>query len=192
MESAAGITGLLKVVLSLQHQQLPASVHFSKLNPKIQIDDTSFFIQDRLREWDGERPRLAAVSSFGSGGANAHVVVQEYSSNVSSTALPDNSLFVLSAANDGRLRVYVSRLIHWLEREATDTDFVDAIFTWQVGRTAMKQRLAIKVKDRWDLLNKLKQWFAGNNNVADVWSSQVVPKDSSITRAWQTRAGRPW
>src|SRR5262249_5037920 len=63
-------------------------------------------------------------------------------------------------------------------------------FTWQAGRTAMKHRLATKVKDHLDLLSKLKQWFAGNNNLADVWSSGVVRKDSSFTRVWHTRAGR--
>jgi len=157
LESAAGITGLLKVILSFQHQQLPASVNFAQLNPKIHLNDTPFFIQDRLRPWDAEQPRLAAVSSFGSGGANAHVVLQEYSSNVSSSRTEDSHLFILSAANEDRLRVSVSQVIQWLQREATGANFVDAIFTWQVGRAAMKQRLAIKVKDRLDLLNKLKR-----------------------------------
>src|SRR6266850_1027174 len=190
LESAAGITGLLKVILSFQHQQLPASVNFAQLNPKIHLNDTPFFIQDRLRPWDAEQPRLAAVSSFGSGGANAHVVLQEYSSNVSSSRTEDSHLFILSAANEDRLRVSVSQVIQWLQREATGANFVDAIFTWQVGRAAMKQRLAIKVKDRLDLLNKLKQWLAGNSQVGDVWSGQAVRNDSSITRVWQTKSGR--
>jgi acyl transferase domain-containing protein len=180
----------LKVVLSLRHRRLPASVNFRQLNPKIRLKDTPFAIQDRLRDWDAEQPRLAAVSSFGSGGANAHVVVQEYAADVPGSCPEEDHLFVLSATSEDRLRVYVSRVIVWLEGEATGTNFGDAIFTWQVGRTAMKQRLAIKVKDHLDLLGRLKQWIAGSGDATDVWFGQMVRRDPSLTRVWQTKSGR--
>ncbi len=147
LEPAAGITGLLKVVLSIQHRQLPASIHCDRLNPEIQLKDTPFFIQDQLREWNAEQPRLAAVSSFGSGGANAHVVVQEHVRETRPSSQEQGYLFVLSAASHDRLRIHAMRVIGWLEHEPMAADFDDAIYTWQVGRTAMKQRLAIKVKD---------------------------------------------
>src|SRR5262249_22337377 len=96
LESAAGITGLLKVILSIQHQQLPASINFAQLNPKIRLKDTPFYIQEQLHEWDAEGPRIAAVSSFGSGGANAHVVVQEYRRDARPRSQEHGYLFVLS------------------------------------------------------------------------------------------------
>jgi acyl transferase domain-containing protein/enoyl-CoA hydratase/carnithine racemase len=190
LESAAGITGLLKVILSLQHQQLPPSVNFTQLNPKIRLKDTPFFVQDRLCEWETDGPRIAGISSFGSGGANAHVVLQEYPPVVPAERPDGNYLFVLSAATVDRLRAYANDVIQWLERHATAANFADAIYTWQVGRTAMKERLAIKVKDHGELLRKLKQWMAGNRNVADLWSGLTVPKDPSVTRVWQTKTGR--
>ena len=190
LEPAAGITGLLKVVLSIQHRQLPASIHCDRLNPKIQLKDTPFFIQDQLREWNAEQPRLAAVSSFGSGGANAHVVVQEHVRETRPSSQEQGYLFVLSAASHDRLRIHAMRVIGWLEHEPMTADFSDAIYTWQVGRTAMKQRLAIKVKDPMELSSKLRQWLAGNIDVADLWSGEVVPGDSNISRVWHTKTGQ--
>src|SRR5215813_8448472 len=156
LESAAGVTGLLKTILSIQHRQIPASINRDRLNPKIQLKDTPFFIPDQLREWHAEAPRLAAVSSFGSGGANAHVVVQEYPRDARLPGQEPFQLFILSAASRERLRIYAMRVISWLEHESAGANFADAIYTWQVGRTAMKQRLAIRVKDHVELLSKLR------------------------------------
>ncbi|OMG71009.1 amino acid adenylation domain-containing protein, partial [Burkholderia ubonensis] len=100
-ESAAGIAGLTKVLLQMRHGQLAPSLHARTLNPNIAFEDTPFVVQQALAEWtrpvldlDGERreyPRIAGVSSFGAGGANAHVIVEEYrpSEEVSPYRLPD-------------------------------------------------------------------------------------------------------
>ncbi|GAA3746839.1 type I polyketide synthase [Salinactinospora qingdaonensis] len=73
LEAAAGIAGLLKSVLVLKHRRIPAQAHFQRLNPEIDIDGTRFYIPDQLNDLAGD---LAAVSSFGFGGANAHVVLE--------------------------------------------------------------------------------------------------------------------
>src|SRR5262249_12553010 len=140
LESAAGITGVLKIILSIQHRQIPASINYERLNPKIRLEDTPFYVQDQHREWNTRGPRLAGVSSFGSGGANAHVVVQEYLWDAWPRGRQDDYLFVLSGVSDDRLRTYVARVISWLEQRSTTESFGDAIYTWQVGRSAMKQR----------------------------------------------------
>src|SRR5215469_14545423 len=190
LEPAAGITGLLKTILSIQHRQIPASINRDRLNPKIQLKDTPFFIPDQLREWHAEAPRLAAVSSFGSGGANAHVVVQEYPRDARLPGQEPFQLFILSAASHERLRIYAMRVISWLDHESAGANFADAIYTWQVGRTAMKQRLAIRVKDHVELLSKLRQWLAENSDIADVRSAQGTQNDSNISRVWQTKSGQ--
>jgi acyl transferase domain-containing protein/enoyl-CoA hydratase/carnithine racemase/acyl carrier protein/SAM-dependent methyltransferase/ribosomal protein S18 acetylase RimI-like enzyme len=194
LESAAGITGLLKVILSIQHQQLPASINFTQLNPKIRLKDTPFCIQEQLHEWDAEGARVAAVSSFGSGGTNAHVVVQEYCRDIRLRSQGHERLFVLSAASEDRLRIYVQKVIghleQKLEQESIGAEFGDAIYTWQVGRTAMKQRLAIRVKGHVELLDKLKQWLTGNRDVAGIWTGQALPDDSNINHVWRTKSGR--
>ncbi|HET8888130.1 MAG TPA: type I polyketide synthase, partial [Candidatus Angelobacter sp.] len=190
LEPAAGITGLLKAVLSIQHRKIPASINCDRLNPKIQLKDTPFFIPDQLHEWDAENLRLAAISSFGSGGANAHVVIQEYPRNARPRSEAPDHLFILSAASHERLRIHAMRVISWLEQESAGANFADGIYTWQVGRAAMKQRLAIKVKDHLELLSKLMQWLVGNSDVADLWSGEIAQKDPSISRVWQTKSGQ--
>src|SRR5205823_3481878 len=98
LDAAAGVAGLIKTVLALQHKQLPPSLHFQRSNPKIDFANSPFFVNDQLRDWSTDRaPRRAGVSSFGIGGTNAHVVLEE----APATELPAKSrpchLVVLSA-----------------------------------------------------------------------------------------------
>ncbi|NEO73370.1 MAG: type I polyketide synthase, partial [Moorea sp. SIO3H5] len=78
LEAAAGIAGLIKVVLSLQHGEIPANLHLKQLNPYIRIKNTPLSIPTELQKWStGEEPRLAGVSSFGFGGTNGHIILEE-------------------------------------------------------------------------------------------------------------------
>ncbi|MBR8829127.1 MAG: SDR family NAD(P)-dependent oxidoreductase [Gomphosphaeria aponina SAG 52.96 = DSM 107014] len=78
LESAAGIAGLIKVVLSLQKREIPPNLHFNKLNPYISFQGTSFVIPTECQSWEtGEEKRFAGVSAFGFGGTNCHVIVEE-------------------------------------------------------------------------------------------------------------------
>ena len=185
LESAAGITGLLKVILSLRHGQIPASVHFRELNPMIRLDGSPLRVQQHLGDWSAQSPRIAGVSSFGSGGANAHVVVQEFAADRTQPRDEGDFLFVLSAATDERLRASAERVREWLAGDGAAVPFADAIFTWQRGRTAMKRRLAIRVRNRAELVAKLQQWLAGAGDVAALWSSDAAQHD--IDRALAPR-----
>lgn len=79
LEAAAGIAGLIKAVLCLQHRRIPPNLHFSQLNPHIDFDGTPFVIPTDVVDWQsGDLPRVAGVSSFGFGGTNAHVVLEEF------------------------------------------------------------------------------------------------------------------
>ena len=189
LESAAGITGLLKILLSLQHGQLPASINFTTLNPKIHLEGTRFHIQDRLSAWGATGPRVAGVSSFGSGGANAHVVVQEWAADERVRSGSGEHLFILSAADGGRLKAYVERVIAWAKDVSNPADFADAIHTWQIGRAAMKHRLAIKVNDRADLERKLGQWLAGHEEGGSTWSGHVDPH-APANQVWKAKSGQ--
>ncbi|MGD0098084.1 MAG: SDR family NAD(P)-dependent oxidoreductase [Terracidiphilus sp.] len=182
LESAAGVAGVLKVVVSMQRRMLPASINFQQLNPKIHLEDSPFHIQQTLTDWSVEGPRAAGVSSFGSGGANAHVVLREYGAASHSARHGDRYLFVLSAMDAERLRDYAAQVIDWLEAGSEDTIFGDAIYTWQTGRTPMRERLAIKVRDAEELREKLRQWLGGARNLPDLWSGQAISEDMSIGR----------
>jgi polyketide synthase PksN len=167
LETAAGVAGVLKVLLALKHQQIPANLHFEELNPFINLAGTPFYIADRLTEWkaplDREGrvlPRRAGVSSFGFGGANAHVVIEEY---VAPPRAPrplagEPRLFVLSARNEDRLNAYARALLRRLESEAPVLD--DLVYTLQVGRDELQERLAWVSHDVDELAGQLRAYLA--------------------------------
>ncbi|WP_110932791.1 SDR family NAD(P)-dependent oxidoreductase [Paenibacillus bouchesdurhonensis] len=126
METAAGMASLFKVLFSLQHQELPPNVHYRERNPQIQLEGSPFYILDRLQPWtqsskaiaDGS-PRRAGISSFGFGGANAHLVIEEYINDREADASIEDTqtehLIVLSAKDRNRLRVKAEQLADYLE-----------------------------------------------------------------------------
>src|SRR5581483_9748646 len=78
LDAAAGAAGLIKTVLALKNRALPPSLHYESPNPQIDFDSSPFYVNTELRPWDtGGKPRIAGVSSFGLGGTNVHVVVEE-------------------------------------------------------------------------------------------------------------------
>ncbi|WP_158755175.1 non-ribosomal peptide synthetase [Dyella sp. S184] len=184
-ESAAGIAGLTKVLMQLKHGQLAPSLHSSVLNPNIDFDATPFVVQQKLAPWprpvqiaDGvkrEGPRIAGVSSFGAGGANAHVVVEEYIAPVESPALPGPAMVVLSARNSERLQEQVHRLLAAITSPpaATDLTLANLAYTLQVGREAMEERLAMRVESLDDLRAKLAALAAGHADVDGVYRGQA-------------------
>ncbi|MCP4701434.1 MAG: SDR family NAD(P)-dependent oxidoreductase, partial [Gammaproteobacteria bacterium] len=161
LETAAGIAGVLKVLLSMQHRTLPQSLHFKQLNQHISLENTPFYIVDKTQPWtplrdNKEQPRRAGVSSFGFGGSNAHVVLEEYPLE----RKPDDNnkqerIIVLSAKDNERLLDYVTRFISFLTH--TEPLSLSAMaWTLQTGREAMNERIAVVVKTLDELLEKLR------------------------------------
>ena len=143
LDAAAGIAGLIKTVLALQHQQLPPSLHFRRSNPKIDFANSPFFVNDQLREWSADHtPRRAGVSSFGIGGTNAHVVLEE----APATELPGKSrpchLVVLSARSASALETATARLVEHLKANP-GINPADVAFTLQVGRKPFDHRRVV-------------------------------------------------
>ena len=158
-ESAAGIASLTKAALQIQHRQFVPSLCSDLPNPNIDFEKSPFYLQHRLSEWESfsDIPRRALVNSFGAGGVNACVILEEYEkSNViqnSPQAVP--CLFVLSARNEERLHEYVNHLLAWLERHP-DFDLASLCYTLQVGREAMRERVAIVVSHAQELIDRLR------------------------------------
>lgn len=169
LETAAGIAGILKALLAIKHRQIPANVHFEELNPYINLKASPFFIADKTRPWaaptgaDGAPlPRRAGVSSFGFGGANAHIVLEEYirAPEPAARTLKDPCLVVLSARNEERLKAYAQRMLAYLEtREVNLADFAH---TLQVGRDEMAERLALVVSSVEELRERFQEFLRGD------------------------------
>src|SRR5262249_5837212 len=143
-ESAAGIAGLTKVLLQMRHQQIAPSLHSAQLNPHIDFAKTPFVVNQELRTWeppliDGRAlPRIAGISSFGAGGSNAHLVVEEY--QASAPAPPQeprafvNVVILLSARTAEQLRQKARDLLDFVRPRLNAIDLVGMAYTLQVGR----------------------------------------------------------
>ncbi len=168
-EGAAGIAGLLKVILQMKHKQIPAMPRFRSLNPYIKLEKTPLYINRELEDWDTHPgvPRRAGVSSFGFSGAYAHAVVEEYQDNREALRMVINegnpALVVLSAKNIERVRKQAARLAHMIEKQHMDNDnLADIAYTLQVGREAMEVRFAAIVSSIKETVNILKGFAEGN------------------------------
>ncbi|MEA2491981.1 MAG: polyketide synthase PksN, partial [Acidobacteriota bacterium] len=187
LETAAGIAGLLKTLLAIKHQQIPANLHLQELNPYINLKGTPLFIADKLTPWpapvdaDGSPlPRRAGISSFGFGGANAHIVLEESIAperqRPAHAAQPQ--LIVVSAKNGDRLTAYVESLRAYLA--TNDVALMDLAYTLQVGRDEMPERLALAVSDMDDLKRKLQQVLDGGTP-ADAYRHSAGKKLNSAS-----------
>ncbi len=148
LDSAAGIAGLLKTVLSLRHRKLPPVVHFEQPNPALGLEGTPFFINARLSDWTPPEglPRIAGVSSFGIGGTNAHVVVEEPPALPARETAERWHVLPLSARSDAALATAVRRLGAALTGRAELT-LADVAHTLQRGRTAFERRVTLVCRD---------------------------------------------
>lgn len=193
-ESAAGIAGITKVLLQMKHKKLVSSLHSETLNPYIDFTNTPFVVQQELGEWKRpvleekgvkkEYPRIAGISSFGAGGANAHILIQEYvmpeedgmpvEKNIMSPVV-----IVLSAKNKDRLKKQAGNLLKAIQFESySDKDLVSLAYTLQVGRDTMEERLALVAESVEDLQNKL-GLFIGDEILPDTLFLGHVKKNQA-------------
>ncbi|HEY6794444.1 MAG TPA: beta-ketoacyl synthase N-terminal-like domain-containing protein [Kineosporiaceae bacterium] len=144
LSGAAGVASLIKTVLALKHRVLPPSRHFLRPNPEIDLGSSRFRLITRPEPWpeDGHR-RRAAVSSFGIGGTNAHLVLEEPpSSPPPSCAGRAHDVLLLSARDDESLLELAARLREHLAAHP-DAGLTDVAATLQFGRTAQRRRAAV-------------------------------------------------
>jgi polyketide synthase PksN len=181
--TAAGISGLIKVLLALQHKLLPPTINFEKINEYIPLENGPFYINTELRPWPEthENGRRAAVSSFGFSGTNAHLVVEEYLAEESAAgeaALAGTVIIPLSARNNNRLRECAERLLQFVEKDTGSGSPIglnlhDLAYTLQVGREAMDERLGIIVHSLRELGEKLRRFIDGRENIDGLYLGQV-------------------
>jgi acyl transferase domain-containing protein/acyl carrier protein len=141
LDSAAGIAGFIKTVLALNHKRIPPSLHFETPNPKIDFQNSPFYVNAQLKEWQTHGfPRRAGVSSFGIGGTNAHVILEEWQEGVSPPpGSRESQLIFLSAKTGNALNRAGDNLVEYFKRNP-DVDLADAAYTLQVGRKRLPHR----------------------------------------------------
>ncbi|RKH14639.1 acyltransferase domain-containing protein [Corallococcus sp. CA053C] len=156
LANAAGVSSLIKAVLTLEHRQIPPSLHVTEVNPEIPFAGGPFFVNTKLTDWQAnpKHPRRAGVSSFGVGGTNAHVVLEEAPTLPPSGASRPAQLVVLSAKSDAALDAATRNLAAHLKAHPEQA-LADVAFTLQTGRQAMAKRRVLICRDRDDALAAL-------------------------------------
>lgn len=171
LESAAGISGVVKILLQMQHKKLVKSLHSEKLNPFIHLDESRFKVQQSYEDWEvvaGDK-RRALISAFGAGGTNVSLVLEEYE-NIMDTKEKNNIPYVilLSAKNKDRLREYASNLYAYFTKVLTqkeDRNYIsiqNLAYTLQHRENEMNERLAFFASSLEDVIRKLSQYLDGN------------------------------
>ncbi|GGU32385.1 hypothetical protein GCM10010178_25720 [Lentzea flava] len=152
-ESAAGIAALTKVLLQLRHRTLVPTLHADPVNPNLDLASTRFALQQAAEPWPSDGPRRAGISSFGAGGVNAHVIVEEYVRPDVVAEPPGPQLFVVSGPTPDHARASARRIADWVRNDEVDLAAVAA--TLRTGRAALPCRIAVVAGAREELAERL-------------------------------------
>ncbi len=155
LDAAAGVTGLIKTVLALEHRKLPPTLHFKAINPRIDLTGTPFFVNDKLLNWPSSgSPRRAGVTSLGIGGTNVHVVLEEPPQPHLSRRAKPSELLTVSAKSEAAADRALANLVAHLKAHP-ELDPADVAFTCQLGRQAFPHRRALVVDNNPDAIATL-------------------------------------
>ena len=175
LEAASGIAGLIKVVLSLQEEEIPPHLHLRQLNPHVDWNQLPLQIPTTGTEWrrKQERRRIAGISSFGFSGTNAHVVVEEGPERAEGVTEPEVPVHLLSLSgkSEAGLRELAGRYEEYLG-EGCAASLGDICYTAHVGRSHFTHRVGLVAESREELREKLRGWREGRT-VAGTASGEV-------------------
>ncbi|MEV0028354.1 type I polyketide synthase [Nocardia sp. NPDC050793] len=182
LEGASGIAGLIKTVLCLSRRELVASLNFETPNPRIPLADLGLRVVTDIEDWPAADVRMAGVSSFGMGGSNAHVIVEEAPAFGSAASTVDSPVgavpWVVSARSEGGVGAQAARLREWLLRHP-EVDAADVAHSLLATRAQMEWRGNVVGRDRAELL-------AGLAALADP-TAPAVAIEPTTERAEQRR-----
>ncbi|HEV2521761.1 MAG TPA: SDR family NAD(P)-dependent oxidoreductase [Candidatus Acidoferrales bacterium] len=163
LENASGMASLAKVLMCLQHREIPGQLHFTKLNPRISLSGTRLVIPTEPQPWPHVSRRLAGVSSFGFGGTNAHIIVEEAPARSRRKGLPARPVHILTLS--ARTENAVRNLARQFETHLVDRpedELIDICFSANAGRSHFAHRFAAVVESKEQLREALAACAAGH------------------------------
>lgn len=147
LDAAAGVTSLIKTVLALKHKKIPPSLHFEQPNPQIDFDNSPFFVNTKLSQWETNgTPRRAGVSSLGIGGTNTHVILEEAPALEESSNSRPWQLLLLSAKTESALESATVNLADYLKQHP-HLNLADVAYTLQCGRQDFEHKRTVVCRD---------------------------------------------
>ncbi|MCW1886942.1 amino acid adenylation domain-containing protein [Luteolibacter flavescens] len=157
LDVAAGVTGLIKTIQQFRHGKIPALLHFTAPNPRIDFSNSPLRPASETTDWPrADKPRIAGVSAFGVGGTNAHVVMEEAPPSAPSGIGRKQQLLVLSAKTASALDAMAANLAKHLEGESS-ASLADTSFTLAAGRKAFAFRRHVVAEDAAGAIAKLRE-----------------------------------
>ncbi len=161
LDAAAGVAGLIKTALALEHKEIPPSIHVEQPNPKIDFDNSPFYVNTELSDWHkNAAPRRAGVSSFGLGGTNAHVVIEEAPDARAHEKSRPVQLLLFSARTNPALDKMTANFVQHL-KQYPDSSLADAAYTLHVGRKAFSHRRMVVCRSSEDAIVALQTQDSG-------------------------------
>ncbi|NEO43440.1 MAG: acyltransferase domain-containing protein [Moorea sp. SIO4A3] len=181
LETAAGIASIIKVVLSMQHGEIPPHLHLNQLNPYISLEGTTFSIPTEGQAWlSSPERRLAGVSAFSFGGANCHLILEEAPLPLPSLVCDLErplQIFTLSAKSEEALQELTQRYLEKLHanKSHSEASLADICFTTNTGRSHFKHRLAVVAESTLQLNEQLKV-FGTKKETPELVKGQIKRK----------------
>lgn len=175
LDTAAGIAGFIKTVLSIYNGQIPASLHFTEPNNHIDFMKSPVYVNTFLFPWQPECGiRRAGVSSFGLSGTNCHLVLEEYPMRQSDDVIRTELLFTLSACSVDALYNYIGDFVTYLRK--TKESLIDICYCTNISRSDYTYRVAILVNSVSELQQKLefiRLWY-NSEREPDIWEKEAI------------------
>ncbi|WP_169834304.1 HAD-IIIC family phosphatase [Paenibacillus donghaensis] len=186
LESGAAIAGIIKILLQMKHKTIVPSLNSSLLNPLIPFASSPFYVPQKAEEWrrpvwmdangiSRPAPRRAGISSFGAGGSNAHIILEEYEhTEVLLTKEQRVPIVVLSAKNEIALQMMAERLRAFIENEGLqEAELAALAYSLQVGREQFKYRAAFIFDSLQELCNQLEDFAEGRTGSGKIVTGVV-------------------
>ncbi|MBE6051591.1 MAG: amino acid adenylation domain-containing protein [Clostridium sp.] len=189
LDNVAGIAGVLRAVLALKNKKIPANIHFKTPNRNINFVESPVYVNSKLKEWKVDNhPRICGVSSFGMGGTNCHVVLQEYDNNVHDCNDSQPYIFTVSAKSKKSLKMIVDKYKEFFG-DKENCNLRHIAFTVNTGREHFSKRIAFVVNNFKELKDKIN--FISNND-SSMWNKEEIyfgENDVIVERSGQLKEG---
>jgi len=187
LESAAGLAGVIKVLLQFKHKQIVPTLNATEENPHIRFDKTPFYLNKELTNWN-QSPKIASVSSFGAGGANSHVILKEVEDSSLIEPITKNLIIPISAKTTSAL---LSTLVSLREviKHDTKPDFYSLCYTLACGRDHYSKRAVFIASSLDELSGGIDRYLEGYTNTQ---SKTQIHLDNDIALQYTNGENIDW
>lgn len=187
LEPAAGMASIIKIVLSMQHNEIPQSLHFRNPNPLIPFNEYPIKVAQNNIPWHSkDNPKIAGTSAFGFTGTNVHILVQEWSTTKKDTRVTEDRpihLWALSAKTTNALKKLAGRYASHLST-FNDHSIVDICYTTNTCRKHFNKRMCILAKTTSELISSLHMYINDNNSSPNIFTQPVPEQIDHFKNEW--------